>query len=120
MLECGLRAVVLHDKGVVWNYYAECTADSRRINTNQKNRNYLVPVDASEDVFAVAKKVVAKGGFFPFTYIAGTPNAPAAHEAGTGVIIGHSDAYFVIVAFPYRTAGAIYVSYRNNNWVKIN
>ena len=37
MLECGLRAVVLHDKGVVWNYYAECTADSRRINTNQKN-----------------------------------------------------------------------------------
>ena len=39
MLECGLRAVVLHDKGVVWNYYAECTADSRRINTNQKNVN---------------------------------------------------------------------------------
>lgn len=38
MLECGLRAVVLHDKGVVWNYYAECTADSRRINTNQKVR----------------------------------------------------------------------------------
>lgn len=36
MLECGLRAVVLHDKGVVWNYYAECTADSRRINTNAK------------------------------------------------------------------------------------
>ena len=36
MLECGLRAVVLHDKGVVWNYYAECTADSRRINTNQQ------------------------------------------------------------------------------------
>ena len=35
MLECGLRAVVLHDKGVVWNYYAECTADSRRINTNR-------------------------------------------------------------------------------------
>ena len=29
--------MVLHDKGVVWNYYAECTADSRRINTNQKN-----------------------------------------------------------------------------------
>lgn len=36
MLECGLRAVVLHDKGVVWNYYAECTADSRRINTKMK------------------------------------------------------------------------------------
>lgn len=43
MLECGLRAVVLHDKGVVWNYYAECTADSRRINTKAKNmqRSYL-------------------------------------------------------------------------------
>ena len=42
MLECGLRAVVLHDKGVVWNYYAECTADSRRINTkSQKNTENL-------------------------------------------------------------------------------
>lgn len=36
MLECGLRAVVLHNKEVVWNYYAEFTADCRRINTNQQ------------------------------------------------------------------------------------
>ena len=35
MLECGLRAVVLHNKEVVWNYYAEFTADCRRINTNK-------------------------------------------------------------------------------------
>ena len=43
MLECGLRAVVLHNKEVVWNYYAEFTADCRRINTNTKNmqRSYL-------------------------------------------------------------------------------
>ena len=34
MLECGLRAVVLHNKEVVWNYYAEFTTDCRRINTN--------------------------------------------------------------------------------------
>lgn len=42
MLECGLRAVVLHNKEVVWNYYAEFTADCRRINTKAKklNRNY--------------------------------------------------------------------------------
>lgn len=33
MLECGLRAVVLHNKEVVWNYYAEFTTDCRRINT---------------------------------------------------------------------------------------
>lgn len=26
----------MHDKGVVWNYYAECTADSRRINTKRQ------------------------------------------------------------------------------------
>lgn len=37
MLECGLRAVVLHNKEVVWNYYAEFTADCRRINTKAKN-----------------------------------------------------------------------------------
>lgn len=36
MLECGLRAVVLHNKEVVWNYYAEFTADCRWINTNTK------------------------------------------------------------------------------------
>lgn len=43
MLECGLRAVVLHNKEVVWNYYAEFTADCRRINTKAKNmqRSYL-------------------------------------------------------------------------------
>lgn len=40
MLECGLRAVVLHNKEVVWNYYAEFTADCRRINTNQQNMLY--------------------------------------------------------------------------------
>lgn len=37
MLECGLRAVVLHNKEVVWNYYAEFTADCRRINTKSQN-----------------------------------------------------------------------------------
>ena len=37
MLECGLRAVVLHNKEVVWNYYAEFTTDCRRINTNDQN-----------------------------------------------------------------------------------
>lgn len=41
MLECGLRAVVLHNKEVVWNYYAEFTADCRRINTNAKKVNNL-------------------------------------------------------------------------------
>lgn len=49
MLECGLRAVVLHDKGVVWNYYAECTADSRRINTKRKISD-ISYIKSSEDV----------------------------------------------------------------------
>ena len=41
MLECGLRAVVLHNKEVVWNYYAEFTTDCRRINTNAKKMGNL-------------------------------------------------------------------------------
>lgn len=49
MLECGLRAVVLHDKGVVWNYYAECTADSRRINTKGKEKWIYEVVDCTTD-----------------------------------------------------------------------
>ena len=48
MLECGLRAVVLHNKEVVWNYYAEFTADCRRINTNQKK--IIVGVTTVQDV----------------------------------------------------------------------
>ena len=88
-------------------------------NTNQKKRNYLVPVDASDGILSTAKKVVANGGFFPFKYVMGTPDAPASGESGTGIIIGHSDAYFVIIAFPYRTAGAMYIRYRDNGWIKL-
>ena len=58
MLECGLRAVVLHDKGVVWNYYSECTADSRRINTKRLSGRFSVDLgtywDGTEKTFSIS------------------------------------------------------------------
>lgn len=55
MLECGLRAVVLHNKEVVWNYYAEFTADCRRINTKAKNTEDKVPVISCGEPSTTAK-----------------------------------------------------------------
>ena len=49
MLECGLRAVVLHNKEVVWNYYAEFTTDCRRINTKGKEKWIYEVVDCTTD-----------------------------------------------------------------------
>lgn len=57
MLECGLRAVVLHNKEVVWNYYAEFTADCRRINTKGLKNRFSVDLgtywDGTEKQFSL-------------------------------------------------------------------
>lgn len=72
MLECGLRAVVLHNKEVVWNYYAEFTADCRRINTNVSKK-----ADSSQIPTTMAwAKITGK----PSTY------APSSHT--------HDDRYY--------------------------
>ena len=41
--------MVLHNKEVVWNYYAEFTADCRRINTNEKGRLIYEVADCTTD-----------------------------------------------------------------------
>ena len=40
-------AVVLHNKEVVWNYYAEFTADCRRINTKSQKRKHIVAIETA-------------------------------------------------------------------------
>ena len=66
MLECGLRAVVLHNKEVVWNYYAEFTADCRRINTNSQKtpeiQYGIAYIDANEKAIT-SSKVTFKNEF---------------------------------------------------------
>ena len=58
MLECGLLAVVLHNKEVVWNYYAEFTADCRRINTKRLSGRFSVDLgtywDGTEKTFSIS------------------------------------------------------------------
>ena len=61
MLECGLRAVVLHNKEVVWNYYAEFTADCRRINTNQNPTAYSKQIWSSELIYNAWMKIIKIG-----------------------------------------------------------
>ena len=68
---------------------------------------------------AVAKDVVKNGGFFPFTYIMGSSNAPVSGASGCGFVVGHSEKYYVIVAYPYLK-GNIYVRYPGSEWVKIS
>lgn len=119
MLKCAFWYRVLHGTEIVRNCYAWDADASKQINTNQKKRNYLVPVDASKDVVTVATNVVKNGGFFPFTYIMGSPNAPISGASGCGFIVGHSEKYYVIVAYPYLK-GNIYIRYPGSEWIRIS
>lgn len=90
MLECGLRAVVLHNKEVVWNYYAEFTADCRRINTNQQKRllSEVFIINASTTVGEVSA-AVSKG-----TILIYHTTATKMPSYGKGIILYSSDENF--------------------------
>lgn len=112
MLECGLRAVVLHNKEVVWNYYAEFTADCRRINTKRISipNNYTVTLKSTRqyDTIIIVGQV---GGKVIFDVIPLHPtNSCAVHLGEINSIITNAtastveikiDSYAVCMAVGY-------------------
>ena len=89
MLECGLRAVVLHNKEVVWNYYAEFTADCRRINTNQKKRLLIAPTSINT---STTLEQLANDNLAGYIYVVNrTLTVPS---YGVGIIVYASNSAF--------------------------
>lgn len=124
MLECGLRAVVLHNKEVVWNYYAEFTADCRRINTKSLSTHYEhYKTDETKDNFIVSLPIGVH--FFSVQNV----HSEFAYDTGkniwgfgTMLVFGIMSGYRAIL---YVTAhGELYIRHYVSNtphvgWIKI-
>lgn len=118
MLECGLRAVVLHNKEVVWNYYAEFTTDCRRINTNllsgvqcavvncSTNSPALYPWNTSDYINSINWLVILSSDSNSYSVysISGNKKIICAEEYP-----GESN-----TPKPYLSDGKIYVSLKNH------
>ena len=93
--------MVLHNKEVVWNYYAEFTTDCRRINTNQKKGI----IDQDNIGTLKSPSQLTHNGFYAFEYCSADVNSNLDNGAGNFTDYNTGDFRALLIAEQWNSNG---------------